>query len=248
MNDTTIQTAVDHALADYPRESCGLVVVVRGKERYVPCKNVASNPLEEFAISGQEFAEAQDQGEILAVVHSHPNCGPSPSQADKVQCEEYGVPWYIIAVNTVKGDRACEIAKIEPSGYKAPLIGRKWHHGVLDCYALCRDWYKQEMGLDLPDYPREDLWWEKGQNLYLDHFEEAGFVVVAKKELARIDTSQLQVGDGLLMQIRSPVINHAAVYIGDGMMIHHQMGRLSSRDYFLGHFQEATQLIVRYKE
>ena len=67
------------------------------------------------------------------------------------------------------------------------------------------------MGLDLPDFVREDSWWIKGQNLYLENFEKAGF----------IETDKLEYGVGLLMQINSPVPNHAAVYIGNNQIIQH---------------------------
>lgn len=247
MNEKTLQEAIDHAIRDYPRESCGLVTIVKGRELYMPCENVASDPLNDFEISGRRYAEVETMGAIMAIVHSHPNSGPRPSQADLVQCEEWGMPWYIIGVNTVNGERACEIERFEPSGYEAPLTGRQWHHGVLDCYSLCRDWYKRERGIELPNMHREDDWWDKGQNLYEEHFREFGFEVVARKEGPRIDMADLQPGDALLMQVQAPVINHAAIYLGDERILHHRMDRLSSNDPFSGYYQECTRLIVRYK-
>lgn len=50
------------------------------------------------------------------------------------------------------------------------------------------------------------------------------------------------------MQVRSKngVPNHAAVYLGDGLMLHHMYGRLSSRDVYGGYWREVTRLVVRF--
>lgn len=69
------------------------------------------------------------------------------------------------------------------------------------------------------------LQWNDGvSNLYTEGFPEAGFVAVGTD-------AELQTGDVILMQIRSKngVPNHAAIYLGDGLILHHLHGRLSSR-------------------
>ena len=131
--------------------------------------------------------------------------------------------------------------EIEPEGYEAPLVGREFSHGVLDCYSLCRDWYFRERGVMLPDFERHDKWWDDGHSdLYTEHFAEAGFV--------EIDRKAIQPGDAVLMQVQSKnlVPNHAAIYIGDGLILHHLYGRLSSRDVYGGYWQQATRAVLRY--
>ena len=85
-----------------------------------------------------------------------------------------------------------------------------------------------------------DGWWNNGENLYLDNFKSAGF--------EEVRDGSLKVGDGILMQIRSPVPNHAAVYIGNGMILQHLHRRLSSRDLYDGYFQEVAVKVLRHRD
>lgn len=241
MQNETRQSAINHALAAFPQESCGLVVIVKGKERYIACRNVAQSKSDHFVLSAEDYADAEDTGEITAIVHSHPNTPSRPSEADLVGCESSGLPWYILSIGKNEGEPphfSSEHA-ISPSGYKAPLVGREFHHGVLDCYTLIRDYYQEELGITLKDYDRTDNWWHRGENLYLKNFQDAGF--------EEVDIKDIQVGDVIIMQIRAPEPNHAGVYLGDGLFLHHLYGRLSSRDVYGGYWRETTRCVIRYK-
>jgi proteasome lid subunit RPN8/RPN11 len=230
---TLMEKIQAHAAEESPKECCGLVAVVKGRRKYFPCKNLAVTPEEHFALDPLDYAAVEDQGEIVAVVHSHPVTNHAPSQADRVACEQSGLPWHIINPNTGNWGYC------EPEGFELPYVGREFAHGTVDCYSLCRDWYKREWDLELKNYPRRDQWWENGQNLYLDNFEKEGF--------HRIPVSELQRGDALLMQLSSPVPNHAAIYIGDQQVLHHVQGRLSSRDVYGGYYAKNTACALRHE-
>lgn len=228
----------DHAAACAPRECCGLAVVRKGKLRYVPCRNLLAEVLlkpgeaRSFAIDPADYAVAEDLGAIVAIVHSHVNEPPQPSMADKVGIEASGLPWLI--VNHPVGHWTVTA----PSGFVAPLTGRPFVHGVLDCYSLIRDWYLRERGVALPDYERADRWWEKGGDLYRQNFAGAGFVEIGEREL--------QPGDVILMQAMSPVTNHGAIYLGGNLILQHVMGRLSSRDVWGGAWRKSATHFLRY--
>lgn len=229
----SIDSIKAHAQGQYPKESCGLIIVKSGKQSYIPCENIADNKLDHFIISSEDYANAEDLGEIVRIVHSHPNISPLPSEGDKVACELSGIPWLI--VNHPVGS----IHEFKPSGYAAPLIGREFFHGVLDCYSLIRDYYKEKLSIELIDFERDAQWWLKNQNLYIENFEKAGFTQVPIESLKEHDV--------LLMQVGSPVINHGAIYIGNTQIIQHCAGRLSSRDVFGGGWRRATRIVVRHK-
>lgn len=219
-----------HAEREYPRESCGLVIVRKGRRKYMPIRNVAEKN-EHFVMHAEDQTAAEDQGQPVMVVHSHPNIAARPSDADLVGCEKSGLPWLI--VNWPTG----AVHEFAPTGYLAPLVGRQFSHGVLDCYSLIVDYYKQECGIDLPDFDRPDEWWLKGANLYLDGFASAGFVRVDKP----------QKNDVVLMRVAAPVPNHGGIYLGDGNMLHHQMGRLSSKDIYGGWYEKITTHYLRHR-
>lgn len=247
MNKRTIKAIRDHAISVYPAESCGVIIGKDARELYVPCRNKASGG-SHFIMSPEDYADAEDQGEIIAIVHSHPDWPAEPSEADKVACEASGLPWIIVSV---RNGEAQEIERIAPTGYQAPLLGRLFYHGVLDCYSLVRDFYHRELGIDLPDFERANGWWEGDEELYLDNFKIAGFHEVKDESLEPYDV--------ILMQLRSKRTNHAGIYLGEqalkekpdlhrvpNAMLHHVYGKLSERVVYGGYWREITRMVIRY--
>ena len=64
--------ALLHAQREDPKESCGLLLNVQGKERYYPCRNLSMTEHQCFIIDPEDYIKADNTGEITAVVHSHP--------------------------------------------------------------------------------------------------------------------------------------------------------------------------------
>lgn len=241
--------AIEHAKRDYPRESCGLIV----DGRYFPCRNESSIPGEQFVINKNDYNDAIDHGEIEAVIHSHPECSPMPSKADRAGCEHTAVKWGIIGIKKTESDYEISEEWIYPCGYSAPILGREYVWGVFDCLSILFDYYEREMGIDFGDFDRPDEDWAKNadDDIYTHQLIKNGF--------ERIDRPEKN-GDIVLMQIRARVPNHAAIFLADGIIksesenhpvpmsiLHHLQGRASCRDIYGGYWAEKTVSIWRLK-
>ena len=233
ISDKILQEISDHADEENPRECCGLIVVKKGRKKYVKCRNTAEGR-HDFAIHTEDYANAEDSGKVIMVVHSHPQTNARPSESDLIGCEKSGIEWLIIAGLTK------DVHTFKPTGYKQPLVGRNFKHNVSDCYNYIIDYYDQILNISLPDFERAENWWLSGENLYLTGFQSAGF--------SEVDIKDLKKHDVILMKVSSPVPNHGAIYVGDGRIEHHQSSRLSSRDIYGGWYQRNTTHILRHKD
>lgn len=241
----TIKAAIQaHAAECFPAECCGLIV----NDVYVQCRNISKHT-DQFEIHHKDLARAEDAGEIQAFVHSHPNASARASELDLLQIELHQKPWVICAYPDI------EFQVYEPCGYRAPLVGRNYIHGIQDCYSIVRDFYERELGINLIDFEREDAWWEhkESKSLYLDGFGEAGF----------IEVNDLQYGDVMLCRVgRTEHVNHAIIWLGDqtalkseqteacvgsSIILHHPYGRKSVREVFGHQWQERVVKVVRYE-
>ena len=72
-----------HAQSIAPQESCGLVIRSGEAEKYIPCDNNHVDPENHFSISAEDYIQASQIGEVIAIVHSHPN---GKSTLTKTKC------------------------------------------------------------------------------------------------------------------------------------------------------------------
>lgn len=224
-----------HVSAEYPKEACGLIVETGTGQRFIPCRNVAENPADTFTLSPDDYLAASELGEIIMVIHSHPDVVQLvPSEMDRIQCDHSGVEWGIMS--WPDGD----FCTLSPRGDRE-LAGRRWVLGHADCWSLIMDYYRMEHGIIVKNYSVDREWWVDGkENLYDDNWHAEGFV--------EIDVSGMRAGDMIMMRVQAPVTNHAAIYLGDNIMIHHMFGNLSARVPYGKYYRDRTVRVVRRKE
>src|SRR4051812_11740756 len=81
-----------YVLAEFPKEACGFVV----DGAFVPAKNIAREPEQDFLIAPLEYLAAERTGKLEAILHSHPNGPLHPSKADMQSQVNTALPWIIV--------------------------------------------------------------------------------------------------------------------------------------------------------
>ncbi len=227
------EQALEHAKKEDPKESVGLLVNIKGKEKYIPCKNLSSENYDSFILDPKDYIKANNLGNILAVIHSHPKTPPIPSQADLVSCEKSGFVWHIVNPKTETWGFC------KPSGYKAPFFGREWVWGITDCWSLVRDWYEKEKNIVLRDWQRPTT---PEEFLADPMFERCAWRTGFRK--LRPDEN-LETGDLLFMSILGKGLNHVAIFY-NGEVIHHLADRLSCKEPYSEWLLKCTGGRYRY--
>lgn len=226
------EAIVEHAKTEAPRECCGLVISFKGKPQYYPCKNIHPE-YNNFLLDPSDYIAAETKGDVLAVVHSHVQHLAKFSSFDIASINKGNVPWILYSLQDNKFVEKYPEVTIES------FLGREYMYGVQDCFTLVQDWYKAELNMDI-NYPksRDPLDPTLGAGLYA-LFEEHGFVEIPLKEL--------KYGDGVIMCNASSQPNHAGIYLGENVILHHPAGRLSCRTIFGGMWLKNTWKCVRPK-
>lgn len=227
----------------FPFEACGFIVRATGNRFFVlESRNMAADPRRDFETNGDDWEAAEDQGEIVAIWHSHPNGKPEFTDADKTSSEHLQLPFIVFAWP------ADMFAYYEPRGWLHPLLGRPFVHGLLDCYACVRDHFRIELGIKLPDFPRQDEWWNRKENVIMDNLQAAGFRHVHK---GMPHAGVLRRHDGLVISLNHGIGNHCAVYLGDFLILHHPPHRPSMHTPYSpvagGFYVNATLAVVRHE-
>ena len=220
LSGKVVESAVRHALDEYPKESVG--VVTTGK--YLHLANISLHPTEEFLTRVGSYPEP-----VEAFIHSHPSGDEEPSKIDMESQVATAVPWGIVPVYAPDDSRPIRAGEIVWFGAQVPpvpLLGRDFLYGVRDCFTLVRDYYCLEHNMvNPPEFPRDIDWWEKGEEMFTrKNIEPHGFREVYAPELVE--------GDIVFMRVGAKVTNHCGIYIENSLLLHHLHNRLSRKEPF----------------
>jgi proteasome lid subunit RPN8/RPN11 len=220
----------------WPNEGCGYMK----NGEFFPLKNEAENPLTSFVVNPSFLIEEPD-----LLLHSHTVGHTISAEDDQPHAPSYedlkgqidtGIEWGIC----VTDGEICE----EPICWGNPenrpeLLGRQFIFNIQDCLTLCQDWFYKEKGIIIKTQPRTHYWFDEGENYMEDLYESWGF--------KRIELTDLQHGDILFYKVRSQVVNHLGIYMGDNKVLSHWYQRTSCIEDF-GKWADYIMFAARYQE
>ncbi len=215
LDGRNVNAAINHAKEEFPNESCGII----SEGKYIKFKNESETPEESFEIKDDLYYELYINEKVECIVHSH-NDSNRASKMDQIQQKEIDVPFLIINLRNRSLMDCIVFGEKEP----APLEGRPFFWGALDCTTLAADWVKQIYDFQI-EYPPHDFYFcIKQVDLFETYLRE-------DTPFYEVDIKDKKPGDILLYNIDgSRFINHIAVYLSDnGEVLHHMYNNISGR-------------------
>lgn len=232
ITQTNLKAFTAHAKAKAPNEAVGFLVMKGRKQVFIPGRNIADDPVNSFAINPEDYCHAEEEGDIVAILHSH------TGEHATAQMSDFDKSSMIMEETTfgIYSVTSGEYLEHEPSD--TGLIGRFFCLGATDCYGLVMAYHKQQ-GVDLPDFRVPYEWWEKGEDMFTpENFAKAGFV-----------ESDLVPGAMVVMQVAANVPNHCGVMLNDTELLHHLPKSLSNRVNFRrSFFHDRMVYVMRHKD
>ena len=127
------------------------------------------------------------------------------------------------------------------SGIWKALIGRGFIWGKHDCWSIISDWYLETKNIKLKEWKRP----KKIKDFIDNPLFEKGLPITGFKKQPTND--DIQVGDVLLFESVTKNLDHVAVYIGDMMILNHNIKGLSCREPFDLRYQQSLRGVYRYE-
>lgn len=210
--------------ANNPKEEiCGLIV----NSDAFSCKNVSIDPAQNFVLSPLDYLKASKAGKIQAIFHSHIGPKEEASLIDKDSAAKHNLP--IITYN-LPNDCFDEFSQNMGISH----VGKDFKLGKSDCFTLFLDYYKEELGIELPKVT--DLSHYSNNSVFFGKAEFFGFKEVQTRRQHDVLLS------------RKNGRNHLLMYLGHNKVLHQPINAKSLiqdidpeiEKYIIGTFRHAS--------
>lgn len=229
------QSIKQFSLEEAPNETCGIILKNENKIEAIKCKNHASNKEQKFLISPFDFLKIGNSGEIIGYFHSHLN-STKFSLIDRIQSEAHHLPSIIYSIQEDLFNTYI------PNNFKNPYIGLEFKIGVSDCFSLFRNFYKNELNIEIVDCYRNEFSFEGNEDLFEKIYE------LEKDNFVRFyDFNQLKRNDGIIFKMIKDKASHIAIYLGGGQILHHPRNNLSLIENLTDSYKRRIGYFVKHR-
>ena len=244
-NDWQIQ-AKKHAIQNVNEECCGLVLQKDDILYYLGAKNVAANKKSNFAVDPHAYLHASRSGKIIACFHSHIK-NNSFSWIDINNSFKVNLPYYLY---NIKKDNISCFSPVEYEQYKKYLYF-KFNYGKNDCFSLIRNFYKNELDIEMSD-PAQDratkymppencLIWHRQE--YKEWANQNDLVDMDVNGISQLKKHDILVFDGF----NKGEPSHGMIYIGNELVLHHPFNDISKIESIRKAHFKFLKFIIRHK-
>lgn len=232
MNTGIKQKIIELAEKSPKEEICGLIYSDNGRAKVFECKNIAIDPSCNFEVSTEDHMKCIGLGRIIATYHSHPY-GPSAfSEHDLDMAENsFSLPSYIYSIPEK------EWMEYIPKSYQVDPEGRPFVWGFQDCFETVRTHFRQNHGIYIQDYDRDESFEHARSYAIVENFEREGFVA---QPLGCIAVNDVFVFESMAAP------QHLGIFKGNSRFLHHPLNMLS-RIEILGRWQGRIKYILRHR-
>ena len=222
-NDEILSSVKEYFLTDRKSEKCGFIVDNEKELLFIPAKNISKQNNKNFIIDPSDYLAAAKSGKIIACCHSHIKDG-SFSVSDIYNSFNHNIKYVLY---NLKKDRFYFFDPQKFIKYKK-YIDLSFELGKNDCANLICDFYKQQLNVDIPMRPildncknYEELKSKKlhiwDGNLYKKNWDCFNFFKIKSFD-------ELKIYDILIFNDISKNPVHAAIYLGEELILHQTVG------------------------
>lgn len=221
----------EYCKSNLSEEMCGAICEINNTLIFKPITNCHNDKKNNFKLDLYEYIQLSYDYEIKAIVHSHINGKPT-SFIDIVSCNNQKIDFIIYdTLNDV-------FHHIKPKEIK--YLNHNFEIGVHDCYSLVRDFYKNELNIELYNYRRNEDWFTQENYIFDENFQNEGFVIV--------DLESLQKYDCLLFKLNNKDIsNHIGIYLENDVFLHHPRKGKSQLQELNNSYRKRIKYVIRHK-
>tara|TARA_R110002020_G_scaffold85730_1_gene211378 strand:- start:8232 stop:8972 length:741 start_codon:yes stop_codon:yes gene_type:complete len=237
------QKIKQHALAENPRECCGVIASQGAKSIVFECRNVSETPEETFSLSTADYLRASRKGKIRSIYHSHPNTNKTFSNYDILNSQAHRLDYILYNIPSNS------FSFFDYKKNKTFIYNKFFKTQTADCYSLVKEYY-QKLDINLLDVQNSRInpdWHAQNPNLGEEIFKLN--VDENKHVFHQIHTDQLKEHDILSFELikgKGPV--HVGVYLGDNTFTHHPRGKYPCIEPLNSTYKKRIHSIFRYEK